>query len=207
MGAFQHFIAPAHLVLDPATLPEDASLLAWWGVMQHYGAPTRLLDRTASPYTAVYFAVLEHWMKPGAVWAFDPQALTEAVNTPEAEDARKLFEESKDTRTFFWKKTPRELVHAFALKKHHIRIASQQGSFTVYAHVPSDHGALIETAFGDKKAGFCKKIIIEPGLKPTFLRNLKRMNITAGSRFPGVDGLGRSTRELVRLQAAYEIGG
>lgn len=36
---------------------EPKSKLAWLSVMQHYGAPTRLIDFTESPYIALYFAL------------------------------------------------------------------------------------------------------------------------------------------------------
>lgn len=44
----------------------------WYFLMQHYGAPTRLLDWTVNPLVALYFAVRELTEHEGAVWVVDP---------------------------------------------------------------------------------------------------------------------------------------
>ena len=42
--------------------------------MQHYGAPTRLLDWTLSPWVAAYFAVSD-LQDDGEIWAFNQAQL------------------------------------------------------------------------------------------------------------------------------------
>jgi hypothetical protein len=49
-------------------VPLRTSVLEWISIMQHYGAPSRLLDFTYSIYVAAYFA-LEHADSDSAVWA------------------------------------------------------------------------------------------------------------------------------------------
>lgn len=72
----QEFQRRAHHYLDNTKLPGPDDLFEWWALMQHHGAPTRLLDCTRSPYVAAFFA-LEAAEKTdpahltAAVWAID----------------------------------------------------------------------------------------------------------------------------------------
>jgi hypothetical protein len=67
------FKRKAHQFLHHVPALDDD--LQWLALMQHHGAPTRLLDLTWSPYVAAFFA-LECATGDAAVWAFNPMAIS-----------------------------------------------------------------------------------------------------------------------------------
>jgi hypothetical protein len=77
----QEFQSKAPLHMDSRRLPPTASehKLSWLATMQHYGAPTRLLDFTYSPYVALYFALRNRndneAESDAEVWAIDAAAV------------------------------------------------------------------------------------------------------------------------------------
>jgi len=62
--------------LQLATTNLSRTKWEWYFLMQHYGAPTRLLDWTGNPLVALYFAIADERESfeshDAAVWAFDP---------------------------------------------------------------------------------------------------------------------------------------
>jgi hypothetical protein len=96
MEAMKRFQQQAYLLIGPSLLSERDDLLGWWAAMQHYGAPTRLLDWTKSPYVALYFAVVDQPEKDGAVWLFNLGALMEAM-----EEKYKLKTRKRSEYTYF----------------------------------------------------------------------------------------------------------
>lgn len=69
---------------DESTLsPDDNDTLGWMALMQHHGAPTRLLDWTYSPFVAAFFALdallsCGEFERKAAVWALSYRPLASA---------------------------------------------------------------------------------------------------------------------------------
>ena len=66
------FKRKAHQFLEKPPEPDDD--FQWLALMQHHGAPTRLIDFTWSPYVAAFFA-LERTLNDGVVWAMNPSCI------------------------------------------------------------------------------------------------------------------------------------
>jgi len=160
-----------------------------WAIMQHYNCPTRLLDWTESEYAALYFAVDKESECDGAVWASplmqyselsdenhgDPADICEEDLCSEAMDHIGLVIEEKFTERSFY----------------------QQAHFTYSKNIMAKHNEVLENLQKDRKN--LVKMIIPAGKKDEFLARLKKMNITASTLFPGLDGLGRAASESIKI--------
>jgi hypothetical protein len=95
--ALKEFQSKARMHMDPAQLPqtEPEHKLSWLAIMQHYGAPTRLLDFTYSPYVALYFALRNRRVEQGTyaeVWGIDGVALRRQAERTGREADKKVRE-------------------------------------------------------------------------------------------------------------------
>jgi hypothetical protein len=102
----QEFQSKAALHMDPRQLPPTTPehKLNWLAIMQHYGAPTRLLDFTYSPYVALYFALRnreENESEYAEVWGIDTDALMGRAYqvSREADEKEKACESAGNTQT------------------------------------------------------------------------------------------------------------
>lgn len=67
------------------TTPSDSDLLGWLSLMQHYGAPTRLTDWSASPFVACYFAYERPLdREDAALWMLNADACRNQFGSPVA---------------------------------------------------------------------------------------------------------------------------
>ena len=71
----REFQSVAHLYINPTPAPDE--VVDWLSVMQHYGAPTRMLDWTRSPCVAFFFSILHHPSEDATLWAIDIDWLRE----------------------------------------------------------------------------------------------------------------------------------
>jgi hypothetical protein len=110
--------------------------IEWLALMQHHGAPTRLLDFTWSPYVAAFFA-LERATEDAAVWAINLPLLwaihdkhkIDRVNVGDAdprnpEAFKKYYLPNR--RAFVWQ------GDSFRMPQ---RVVAQSGTFLVSSHL------------------------------------------------------------------------
>ena len=169
--------------------------------MQHYQAPTRLLDWTRSPYVAAYYAVESERDKRGAIFIIHTQTVTASLT--------QHFPTGSVSNEDLSNPAAPEVLMAWSPKRTTDRFVAQQGYFTLSVNVLGDHGALIAEAceaarVTDPKTLYYEKWVIPAHLKLEFLRRLRAMNIAAHSLFPGIDGLGRSIAEVARFATSLK---
>lgn len=190
-------------------VPPDSNTLEWLTVMQHHGAPTRLLDFTYSFFVALYFAV-EDGERESAVWAIDSPSLS-AMNADLFEDPKekaayscltkattRIGQEQFFTR-FFWELAmPRvDVLNAYRQNQ---RLIIQQGVFLCPGDISVPFGDNLHALLKGRAAhdNFIKLCLrMSPEERRTILRHLHRMNITRATLFPSLDGFAKSLTNLL----------
>ncbi len=156
--------------------PGAIDFLGWFPLLQHFGAPTRILDWSDSPWVALYFACCEMDKTCGVIWIADFDKVTTFASS-----------ERKKGKTI-------DLLDFMSTYNTNPRIEAQQGRFSICQNNPlSDHLEIL------KQLDAVKKIEIPLTVKSHFMNHLASMNITAKTLFPGIDGLGKSMTEYCKL--------
>lgn len=204
-------------------LPADDSTAEWLAWMQHYGAPTRVLDVTESPWVATFFAI-EDLARPNcaggeasdnggnqlegsaAVWAIQ-SGLVKPENPGTHRDRNLLLGFLVDRERFTKNGHIDPYVNDFdgnrveEMLPHliHDRIQRQKGRFLFAFDLTKPACAtLVEAASKDScnPKDRIRKLLIPWSLRRPLMRELALMNIDADTLFPGPDGFGRSLRSL-----------
>ena len=196
--ALEEFQSQAHLHLSTNTLSSTTDVVSWWTLMQHHGAPTRLIDWTRSIFVAAYFAVTSEPTMAGAIWGVHARTLSQLMTEKYGDVEFPTFRNTIEQK--FLQSGAAPVLTFVHRKARTARMISQQGLFSICDNVLGDQGAILIDIMPTKSdKPFILKLVIPASLKATFLRNLRGMNITANSLFPGLDGLGISIDEYVQV--------
>ena len=186
-------------------LPSDRDGFEWLAIMQHHGAPTRLLDLTWSPYVAAFFA-LEHAAGDCAVWAFNTHELlkqTQHVGESEQPHPTKLWEEGVYKKyflgaenAFIWYGEP------FKMNK---RLIAQAGTFIVPSVLDVSVDALISNEYRNPGKILYKFVMDTQSIRKEAMAALYSMNIKRSTLFPGLDGLVQSMEYELEYNSWVDI--
>ena len=186
--ALRIFRRKAHnYLLDAAVLEDDIRCLA---LMQHHGAPTRMLDFTKSPFVAAFFA-LYRTTRSSAVFALDTPTLWRAAPSNDLTLRRELIDPrikgnferyfASNTKNLLWVGEPEQMDR---------RLVAQSGTFVVPGVLDKPLDDII--ACYESGNTLLKKIVLPPSIREEAMLALYRMNITHATLFPDLDGLARS---------------
>jgi FRG domain len=181
-------------------IPRDDSILEWLSLMQHYGAPTRLLDFSYSIWVAAYFA-LESADGDACIWAINASwTLDETIKSLQSigkSDAPRLAErfyekhESLAEDLFF--KSPFVdsvcVVNPFRLND---RLRTQKGVFLIAGNVLETFENNLKSLRGYDDSRNIVQIVLPKQMRRQAIEALFEMNISRTSLFPGLDGFAQS---------------
>jgi hypothetical protein len=181
------FRRKCHLFLDRT--PQPDATFEWLALMQHHGAPTRLLDFTWSPYVAAFFA-LERASENAAIWALNLPLLGAThrryrIKTldPRYTDIEKFEKHYLSNRhNFVWQGDPYLMPQ---------RVVAQSGTFLVLSRLGTCVEDILQTYPGEGTL-LIKFVLNTSKLRSKAMADLYSMNITQATLYPGLDGLARS---------------
>lgn len=211
-GGAHHFLHHVPAIDDP---------LEWTALMQHHGAPTRLLDCSYSfPISAFFAADGARANSEFAIWGinwakmarlcYDRFGLSEEFEFTGFEIQEKMHELANK---FLYQQASGSLVFPVEPKRQNERISVQQGLFLFPCGPAQTFMQNLSDLFGDEieppmrvaikydskiqneadlNNSNVLKFVLSSDHRRTTLDALHRMNISSASLFPGLDGFARS---------------
>ncbi|MFM7965125.1 MAG: FRG domain-containing protein [Betaproteobacteria bacterium] len=191
--ALRVFRRKGHIYLnDSSTLRDDLRTLA---LMQHHGAPTRLLDFTKSAFVAAFFA-LESALGDSAVYAlntpllwglapaFNPALTRDRIDPRVPGHFDKYFVNNEFP--VVWVGEPLEMDR---------RLIAQSGLFVIPGQIDRPLSEVLDSYQTD--AELLVKYVLPQPIRDEAMKSLYRMNITQATLLPDLEGLARAS--------AYEL--
>jgi hypothetical protein len=179
----------------------------WYFLMQHSGAPTRLLDWTEGALIGLYFAVRDNDEgQDAAVWLLDPWWLNKRVTRqsevipPGAQVGMAKEDAKRYNRWLPDRFKPKANIPALpaAVYASHIapRISTQRSCFTV-------HGSQIDglERLANEQESRLIKVVINGNSVERIRQQLVTYGIDEVTIYPDLDGLGRSLTTVLKVES------
>jgi hypothetical protein len=206
-------------------LPDRNDWAEWLALLQHHGAPTRLLDWSYSFFVALFFAIdkadpctkadsctkadpcpEESKPKPAKIFAIDNEELVD-LRKKEYEvglpwwirDWHNTNDKDPCVLTYFLKDTT-DLDIVLPLNPFRLneRLAIQQGIFLFCPHRTKSFDEVYKK-MRENHPGLTYEIVIHisPSLVAEILTHLQDLNVISRALFPGIDGLCRGLEHKI----------
>jgi hypothetical protein len=185
-------------------VPEPDDTFQWLALMQHHGAPTRLLDFTWSPYVAAFFA-LDDSTQDAAVWAINAGEITYGDLFKGGKARGQLDPRIRgvlDTRYIEIGEESDRLFVGEPERKNE-RIIAQSGTFAI----PGSIARPIDKVLSGHPLSINRvtKFILPVKIRREAIEELRRMNILNATLFPGLDGLARSISHDLEYHWSWDV--
>jgi hypothetical protein len=188
----------------------SGSIDEWLFLMQHYGAPTRLLDWTESALVALFFSVRgrsassQFTDEDGAIWVLHPLELN---NLPESigemtfpntwSDHKGNVVRNNLKQPFGIESKPTPLPIAIQATFGKTVMASQKSCFTIHGAIRSDFETLFD-ATPLVEFGWFRKYCVPAENKTRIAKELDDTGVTRSLIFPSLEGLALELKERFR---------
>lgn len=195
--------------------------LEWLSLLQHYGAPTRLVDFTYSWYIALFFAIESLSSSNSSLWCINLQELKNGIKiygiNPTASHPIIFDAYEKEVCELIDNHSKgKEIIIPVEPQLLNERIHIQQGLFLINGSFLSKFDdILFQTLSVDKTQKVNKKvldvktteieevtifkIVINASIKKDLIKELYKMNISRETIYPGIEGFSQSIK--TRIQA------
>ena len=162
----------------------------WMFLMQHYGVPTRLLDWSESPLVALYFSVISHEAKDGALWILNPSELNRNahIQTTGVDGHVPSFHDDELQSYTIERLRGSDHVNLYPVAsiatRNNARIQAQLGVFTIHHRnrIPIED-------IGD--GSHVRKLRIASGQKAKMKRELELLGFSRFQLFPELESVGQ----------------
>ncbi len=186
-------------------IPNDDDIIQWLSIMQHHGAPTRLVDFTWSPFIAAFFA-LHKATKQSSVWAIYPagfdykQKITLVDGNIIAPKGLYPYTSKLFKDNFLKGKIP--FVVTGEPNAMNDRLIAQSGTFAIPSVLDKPIEKIL-TNYLNNKDIIVKFILNSEKIRDEAMSYFHITNINESTLFPGIDGMARSLAYELEYHWAY----